>query len=205
MGAAVPYIIKAAGSSAGTTYNVYEGLRNADRASDWEKKQAASLNALTQLSQQQWDNYKKLYAPNIKKAIAETVKAPDYQGAEDAASVAGVRQADRVYGAAALEFAARGISPASGAAKAALRGLATTTALGQAGARIDARNAANDVAFNNRLGIVTTGRGQPGEIMRGYGALADSTGSIAAGYRNLSAENFGTAANMSSIGNWTGK
>lgn len=185
--------VAATAAVVGTGYNVYSGIKNAKAADEWSDQQAASLNALTKLTQQQWDHYKTTYKPLIQKAVKRANEALPSQPMEDKASAAVTRAAAPMYGKALSALSSAGVAPTSGNARQALQDAVNRAAVTEAGARTDARTALNDTMFNRRVGIATTGRGMPGQIMSGYGNLAQQSGTLASGYSELAGKSFGSA------------
>jgi hypothetical protein len=68
---------------------------------------------------------------------------------------------------------AAGISAGSIRAKDAAYGASNQLALSGAADQLTARDQADDLQFNRRMGAASTGRGIPGDVMAGYGQLAD--------------------------------
>jgi hypothetical protein len=170
-----PYIIGAAivVSVAGTAYNVYAGQQAAGAAKKAQKKADAAASALSQLSTEQWDNYKNNYKPVVEEYVDQATKPVNQQEMANAAVVDSTQNlASQIQGI-PLSMTAAGIGAGSERSKDAAYGIANQVSLSGAADQLTARDKADDLQFNRRMGAATTGRGIPGDVMAGYGSLAE--------------------------------
>lgn len=158
---------------AGTAYNVYQGQQAASQAKKAQKKADAAANALAQLSTEQWENYKNNYKPVVTEYVDQATKPVNQQEMASGANVDVIQGSTGDVTGIPTMAQAGGFGAGSTRAKDALYGAADQVALGGAAASLGARDQADDVQFNRRMGAATTGRGIPGDVMTGYGQLAD--------------------------------
>ncbi len=157
----------------GTAYNVYQGQQAASQAKKAQKKADAAANALAQLSTEQWDNYKENYKPVVTDYVEQATKPVNQQEMANSTNVDVIQGSTGDVVGIPTMAQAGGFGASSTRAKDALYGASDQVALGGAAASLGARDQADDIQFNRRMGAASTGRGIPGDVMAGYGQLAD--------------------------------
>lgn len=135
-------------------------------------KNAANLEA--QISREQWDLYKSIYAPAEQQLVSQ---AQNYDTPE-----AYARASSTASGTVAQQFGKMrdrlsrvpGLDPSSPAATAAVANLNLGEGLADVAAQNDARQNIRDTAFQRRAAVVGIGRGIPGLSIAGSGNAASN-------------------------------
>ena len=130
-------------------------------------KKAAKLEM--QISKEQWDLYKDIYAPLERDLVLETQNfdtAENFERAASDASATVSQQFGKMY-----DRLGRvpGLDPSSPAYHAALAGLNLGQGLADVAAQNAARNDIRDTAYARKAGSVAVGRGIPGVSISGLG------------------------------------
>lgn len=179
------------------------------RASAASDRASAASNAQSQIGQEQWDRYQKIYAP-LEDGMVTEAQNFDTTAAYDRAAADANATVNTQYGLAADRLRRTpGLDPSSAGSTAANSGLALAQAGSGAAAQNAARTGIRDKAWARKTDALSLGKGLAATASSTLGASASSAGNIAATQQN-NANNtaagvggmFRDLANSSTVQNW---
>lgn len=165
--------IPAAIAAAGALFGGDDGPSEAELA----QARAAETNA--NISKDQWDRYKTAFIPVEDSLIAESMQAPDIQGARDRASADVVQAFSKARGITTRNLARMGAGVLSGATGAALGRQDIEQAKVDAHSRYQAGEMEKDKSWDKRTQVVGLGKGLPGAAQAGLSSAGRMYGDVA--------------------------
>ena len=187
-------------AAAGAGYSVYSSEQQKKAAEKARKKAKDALNAQQQLSGEQWAHYRDTYKPMLT-GLVDFSKKDEYAGNIEGSIAGMAKQEQGILGGAAVGAGTgRGLDPSQFQQSSTLATLGGLTGAETAQRLASVRPSLEETAWNRRVGLVQVGRGMPGQIESGYGALAGQYGQQAAQKYQQSAQSAQTAGKFAGMG-----
>ena len=185
---------------AGAGYSVYSSEQQKKAADKARKDAKAALNAQQQLSGEQWAHYRDTYRPMLT-GLVDFSKKDEYAGNIEGSIAGMARQEQGLTGSGLTAAGAgQGLDPSQFKVSSSLAQLGGLTGAETAQRLASVRPSLEDTAWNRRVGFVQVGRGLPGQIESGYGALAGQYGQDAAQKYQQSAQSAQAAGQFAGMG-----
>lgn len=194
----------------GTGVSLIGGALMGDNGAEAANDAAADSTKLqSQIAQDQWNQYKRIYQPMEEAYVADAQNFDSPENYSKAAGSASATVASQFGKARAQLTRTPGLDPSSGAYQAGLTGLGLAEAANGAVAQNAARQGVKDQAYTMKTNALNLGKGLAGTASAGLGSVASSSlaqANASQTQANGQAAALGQVVNrvMPSVSNWLG-